>query len=91
MTDIDIQPLEPGSYGVRIVEGENITHHRVEVPEDLLDDLRIQSDPEDVVRESISFLLERTPAADIGEDISLDEVSRTHSDYAEELRLRLTP
>lgn len=82
---VEVRPHGPHSYAVAVTEGENTTHHVVEVPEELRDD-----DEERLVRESFLFLLEREPATSIMPTFSLDTISRYFPDYLAEIRARLT-
>lgn len=87
MTEIEITALEEGRYGVAVTEGTTITNHRVAVPQDLLADL--DAGPEEAVRESFEFLLEREPSTSILPEFSLDEISRYFPEFRDELRTRL--
>ena len=90
MTDVNVVPMEPGTFGVHVTEGTMTTSHRVVVPGGMLDDLDLTDvDQEAIVRESIEFLLEREPASSILPEFSLDEIPRYFPEYYEELRLRL--
>ncbi len=90
MTDITITPMEPDHYGVQVTEGTTMTSHRVRVPPALLDDLGLAgAEPEDVLRASFGFLLEREPATSILPEFSLDEIPRFFPDYYGELEARL--
>ena len=86
---IRIQPLAEHEYAVDVTEGTTHTRHRV-VPVDLLDDLGlVDVDEEQVVRESIEFLLDREPATSIYEEFPLDTLASQFPDFADELRARL--
>ena len=87
MSEIEITALDEGHYGVAVTEGTTTTNHRVGVPQDLLTELG--AEPEDVVRESFEFMLEREPSTSILPEFSLDEISRYFPEYREELRARL--
>jgi hypothetical protein len=90
MSEIEVTPLEPGAYGVRVMEGDTETHHRVTVPDELLDTLGVRDvEPEAVVRESFAFLLEREPATSILGEFSLDAITRYFPEYPTELPRRL--
>jgi hypothetical protein len=90
MTTIAITPMGPGEFGVEVEEGDLRTGHRITVPEALVDDLGLfDVDPVRLVRESVGFLLDRVPAASIGDALSLDEIPDLHPDYYDELRARL--
>jgi len=87
---IQIQPLAEHEWAVDVTEGTTQTRHRVVVPTELLDDLGlVDADEEQVVRESIGFLLEREPATSIYDEFPLDTVAAQFADFADELRSRL--
>jgi hypothetical protein len=87
---IQIQAMADHEYAVDVTEGTTQTRHRVIVPADLLDDLGLSgSDEEQVVRESIAFLLEREPATSIYDEFPLDTVASRFPEFADELRARL--
>ena len=87
---IRIQPLAEHEWAVDVTEGTTRTRHRVVVPTELLDDLGlVDADEEQVVRESIAFLLEREPATSIYDEFPLDTVVSQFPDFADELRARL--
>lgn len=91
MTDIAVVPMEPGTYGVQIEEGDVITSHRVRVPTALLDDLALTDvDPATIVTETIGFLLDREPATSILEEFSVEDVPKHFPDFYDELRSRLS-
>ena len=91
MTEIDVQAVGPGHFGVQVREGDVTTTHRVTVPERLFLDLRLpEVDPATVVRESFAFLLEREPATSILRQFSLPDIGRYFPEYADELRRRLS-
>lgn len=89
MQKIDIRPMGPHEYAVRLTEGTDTTHHRVTVPEDLVDDLGI-TDERRLVHESFEFLLERYSADSIRDEFDLDDISREDPAYTEEIRTRLS-
>jgi hypothetical protein len=87
---IRVQPLAAHEWAVDVTEGTTHTRHRVVVPEDLLDDLGLTgADEQQVVRESIAFLLDREPATSIYDEFPLDTVAGRFPDFADELRTRL--
>lgn len=90
MSDIVVTAMGPGRYGVQVHEAGGVeTSHVVAVPEGFLDDLGIDAPPDDVVRESIAFLLDREPATSILAEFELPVISDYFGDYTEELRRRL--
>lgn len=83
---IDVVAMGPHEYGVRVVQGDLATDHRVQVPEQLIDDLGIPYlDEQRLVRESIAFLLEREPATSIMREFTLDDIERFFPDYRAEI------
>lgn len=87
---IRVSLLSEHTYAVEVVEGTVLTHHRVSVPGDLLDDLGlVDVDEQQLVHETIEFLLEREPSTSIYEEFPLDTVASHFPDYAEEIRTRL--
>ena len=73
-------------------EGATSTHHKVTVPEGMLEELDLGDiDHEVVVRESFTFLLEREPSTSILPEFSLDEIGRFFPEYFQELPARLAP
>ena len=88
--DVTITELDPGHFGVQVTQGTTTTSHRVRVPADMVDDLGLSGvDQEALVRESISFLLEREPATSILPEFGLDIISRYFPEYPEELVRRV--
>ncbi|MGH9183229.1 MAG: hypothetical protein ACRDZ9_05365 [Acidimicrobiales bacterium] len=91
MSQITVTATSPGSFGVEITEGHQVTGHRVTVPEPFLEELGLgDADGEQVVRESMAFLLEREPATSIMEEFPLTTIARYFPEYPEELRRRLS-
>ena len=90
MSEITITAMEPDHYGVQVREGDTTTSHRVFVPPAMLDDLGlIDVDHEQVIRESIAFLLEREPATAIQREFALDDIAGFFPEYYDELQTRL--
>jgi hypothetical protein len=90
MSEIDVTAMEPGYFGVQVTEGDTTTSHRVRVPDDLADVGLPEADPEQLVRESFAFLLEREPATSILQEFSLDDISGYFPEYPEEIGRRLS-
>lgn len=90
MTAMTITEMEPDHFGVQIEEGDVTTSHRVYVPPGFVDDLQLaEVDQERLVRETLSFLLDRLPATDVPQEVSLDGIAKDHPDFHEELLTRL--
>ncbi|MFL6136386.1 MAG: hypothetical protein ACJ74O_01095 [Frankiaceae bacterium] len=92
MTEIRLRPAGEHDYGVTVIEGDIATDHKVRVTEDFLDALAVpDADEEQVVRESIGFLLERKKSTELYEEFELDTiVDQYPDDYLNELRTRLS-
>jgi hypothetical protein len=92
MTEIRLQPAGQHDYGVTVVEGDIVTDHKVRVTEDFLDALALpDADEEQVVRETIDFLLERKKSTELYEEFDLDTIIDQYpDDYLDELRVRLS-
>jgi hypothetical protein len=90
VSEIEVNALGPGQFGVQVREGHTTTSHRVTVPDDLVDDLQLGGvDPSQLVEESFVFLLEREPGTAILRQFSLRDISRYFPEYTEELQRRL--
>jgi len=90
MTTMRVVSMAPGEYGVEVEEGNEVTGHKVRLPQGFLDDLLLTGvDEEVIVRETIDFLLEREPATSILPEFSLSDVSRYFPEFPGELQRRL--
>ena len=90
MSTIEVTPDGEGRFRVRVRDGGSETNHEVTAPPSSLEELGIAgADPEHVVRESFSFLLEREPAASIMTKFDLTTIPGYFGDYPEEIRRRL--
>ena len=91
--EITITPMEPGWYGVQVVEArdtDDLKSVRVQVPDDLFEAGLPDADPEVLVHESIAFLLDREPATAILPEFNLAQIADYFPDYPEEMRARLS-
>src|SRR3954451_14407933 len=101
MSHVNVRQHGPHEYAVQISEDSPhgnappalSTNHLVRVDDQVLDDLGIvdadQSDEEQIVRESVEFLLEREPPTAIGDTFDLSDVTARHRDYLSEVATRL--
>ncbi|MBA2326142.1 MAG: hypothetical protein H0V95_05795 [Actinobacteria bacterium] len=90
MSNVEISDLEPEYYAVRVTEGGTTTTHRVRLAADELGDLGFgDMEPERLLRETFTFLLERESASEIMEEFELDDITRFFPDFYNELRNRL--
>ena len=90
MSEIEVNTLGPGQFGVQVREGNTTTSHRVTVPDDLVAAMG-GVEPSQLVEESFAFLLEREPGTAILRQFSLRDISRYFPEYTEELQRRLRP
>ena len=91
MTAIAVTPMEPNHFGVQVEEGDVTVSCRVRLTDGFVDDLYlVDSDPAEIVSESIAFLLDRVPATTFPEELSLDAIAHEYPDYHEELTARLS-
>jgi hypothetical protein len=91
MTTMRVVSMAPDEYGVEVEEGDGVTGHKVRLNPTFLDDLLLNSvDGEQIVRETIGFLLEREPATSILPDFTLEDVARYFPEFPEELQRRLS-
>jgi len=83
------QPRDGGwRCSVRIGDGADATQHVVEVERAVLEDIAPGRTPEELVRESFAFLLEREPPASILRSFELPVIGRYFPEYAEHMRRR---
>lgn len=88
--EISITPLGAGEFGVELRQGDVTTSHKVCVPATFADDLGlVEVDQEQLVRESMAFLLEREPATSILPEFGLDIIPRYFPEYSDELVRRI--
>ena len=87
---VTCDPTGPG-WRCSVVVGEDpsATEHVVEVDRETLDDLAPGATPEELVRESFVFLLEREPRESIMRGFELPIIARFFGDYPDEISRRL--
>ena len=76
---------------VTVGDDAGATEHEVRVDRDTLDDLAPGATPDELVRTSFDFLLEREPRESIMRSFELPIIGRFFADYRDEVRRRLTP
>lgn len=85
--DIRVLPMAPGEYAVEVDEGEATTHHRVLLPDNLIDILDLpDADERVVVEQALHCLLDRKPNTALPHDIDL---ARLDTGTVDELRARV--
>ena len=89
---VGCEPREGGwQCSVTIGDDAEATTHEVSVDRDTLDDLVQGVPPEQVVRTSFEFLLEREPREAIMRSFELPIITRFFGDYETEVARRLAP
>jgi len=89
-TDVSVQRQPDGTFKVDVSTGRTQTSHVVTVPTGAPAQLGAdQVTPEDLVRVSFTFLLEREPATSILRRFSLTQIADYFPDYPQEIRHRL--
>ena len=87
---VSCQPHEGGWHcAVRVGDDPGATEHTVSVDRATLDDLAPGGSPEDLVRASFEFLLEREPRESVMRAFELPIIARFFADYPDEIRRRL--
>jgi hypothetical protein len=91
--DEPVVACQPGESGwrcsVTIGTDPGATRHEVEVDRATLDDLAPGRTPDELVRASFVFLLEREPRESIMRAFELPIIGRFFGDYPDEIRRRL--
>ena len=92
MTPSGIEPIvdcaaREGGWHCSVVLGDS--EHSVQVDRATLDDLAPGMSPDDLVRASFAFLLEREPPESIMRSFELPIIGRFFADYPDEMRRRL--
>jgi len=83
---VECEPREGGWHcSVALAD----TEHSVQVDRPTLDDLAPGRTPEELVRASFVFLLEREPPGSIMRSFELPIIARFFADYPDEMRRRL--
>ena len=87
---VSCQPNDAG-WHCRVGVGDDpaATSHDVMVDRATLDDLAPGASPEELVRASFEFLLEREPRESIMRSFELPIIGRFFGDYPDEIRRRL--
>lgn len=88
--EIRVQPLGPHEYAAEVDEGQESTHHRVVVRDDVFYGPEFAETAESrLVEETMRFLLERSPNTALPHDIDTGELAEQDERYLPELRLRV--
>ncbi len=93
MTASQLEPIvdctaREGGWHCSVVLGD--AEHSVQVDRGTLDDLAPGRTPDDLVRASFTFLLEREPPESIMRSFELPIIGRFFADYPDEMRRRMS-
>ena len=89
---VSCSPTDSGWHcTVTLGDDATATTHEVSVDRQVLDDLAPGATPEELVRVSFEFLLEREPRESIMREFELPIIGRFFGDYRDEMLRRLAP
>ena len=87
---IEVERLSANQFRVRVIEGRSETSHEVTLgPDDYQRLADGKSQPEELVRRSFEFLLEREPKESILARFELPVIERYFPEYEREIKRRL--
>jgi hypothetical protein len=87
---IEVEKLDASHFRVRVIEAESESIHEVTLnPKDYARLAVPTADPEELIRESFQFLLEREPKESILSRFDLSVISRYFPEYEREIKKRL--
>ncbi len=90
MSEIGVTRQDETTYQVELRDGDATTSHTVTVPADMIEELALGDvDRDQLVHESMEFLLEREPPSSVLPQFALSDIQRYFSEYYEEIRRRL--
>jgi hypothetical protein len=87
---IEVQQVKPGEYRVRVIEAASETSHIVTLQSG--DHQRLaagKAEPEELLKRSFEFLLEREPKESILARFDLRVIARYFPEYEREIKRRL--
>lgn len=89
---VSCSPVEAGWHcTVTLGDDAGATTHEVTVDREVLEDLAPGATPDELVRVSFEFLLEREPREAIMRQFELPIIGRFFGDYRDEMERRLSP
>jgi hypothetical protein len=87
---IEVEQLKPGEFRVRVIDGRSETSHVVTVPPEYPRRLAVASTaPEELLKRSFEFLLEREPKESILARFDLPVIARYFPEYEHRIKRRL--
>jgi hypothetical protein len=88
--NIGVEKLKPGEFRVRVIEGSSETSHVVTVQPEYIQRLSGgKTAPEELLKRSFEFLLEREPKESILARFELPAIARYFPEYEREIKRRL--
>ena len=89
---IEVEKIDNSKFRVRVTEsGSETTHHVTVSSTDYTRLTNGKVEPEELVRQSFEFLLEREPKESILTRFDLSVISRYFQEYEREIKRRLFP
>jgi hypothetical protein len=87
---IEVEKFDASHFRVRVIEGASESTHQVTLnPKDLTRFAGATAEPEELIRKSFEFLLEREPKESILARFDLSVISRYFPEYESEMKKRL--
>ena len=83
---VSVRPLGHSLFRVKVEEGSSLTTHDVAVPRGFLEKVAWSKTPEELIRSSFKFLLEREPKESILESFELPAISQYFPEYDQAVR-----
>jgi hypothetical protein len=88
---IEVEKFDASHFRVRVVEGASETSHQVTLnPKDCARLAGGADEPEELIRKSFLFLLEREPKESILARFDLSVISRYFPEYEQEMQRRIS-
>jgi hypothetical protein len=88
--EIEVEKIGEGDFRVRVIDGTSASTHRVTLKANDFERLAAgKSEPEELLRRSFEFLLEREPKESILASFDLSVIARYFPEYESEIARRL--
>jgi hypothetical protein len=88
---IEVETLKDGEFRVRVIDGDSESSHRVTLNAEHYNRLtRGKIEPQELVKRSFQFLLEREPNESILGQFDLQVIARYFPEYEREITRRLS-
>lgn len=86
MAELKITPAGGGAFRVEVSDGASVTSHTVTVSPSSLERLEWKGTPEDLIRRSFAFLLEREGSSSILAEFEISDIGRYFAGFDEAAR-----